>query len=183
MVELLPAALPLLLFAAGIGLTAAEAFVPGANFIVVGLALLVSGLLGLLFAPLASPIALAATTLLAGAVVFYVYHEYEFYGDDSGVPRDSGSMKGTRGVVTETVDRSGGAVELHEGGFSPVYSARSMGERIQEGTEVMVLDPGGGNVLTVTPVDRPDDIDRALARERAAAERDRESDREREDAA
>lgn len=178
MADVLPAALPLLLFAAGIGLTAAEAFVPGANFIVVGLALLLSGLLGLLFAPLASPIALAATTLVAGVAVFYVYHEYDLYGGDRGVPRDSDSMKGARGVVTETVDRNNGAVELDDGGFSPVYSARSMGETIEEGTEVMVLDPGGGNVLTVTPVDGPDDIDRELARERAAAERARESDRE-----
>jgi membrane protein implicated in regulation of membrane protease activity len=181
MAELLPAALPLLLFVAGIGLTAAEALIPGAHFIVVGVALLVAGLLGMLVPLLASPIALAGTTLLAGAAVFYVYREFDLYGGERGVPRDSDSMKGSRGVVVEAVDRSDGRVELDDGGFSPVYSARSMGETIPEGEEVIVLDPGGGNVLTVTAVDGQDGIDRELARERAEAERARE--REREDAA
>jgi hypothetical protein len=38
---------------------------------------------------------------------------------------------------------------------------------IPEGTEVMVVDPGGGNVITVEPVDAVEDsIDRQLRRDR-----------------
>jgi hypothetical protein len=91
--------------------------------------------------------------------------------------------------VTERVTPTEGEVKLDDGGFNPYYSARSIDGEIAEGTRVMVVDPGGGNVVTVESVDTDtDEIDRELARERdrqAAREAadddgDRERERERE---
>jgi hypothetical protein len=58
-----------------------------------------------------------------------------------------------------------------------------MDGEIPEGTEVMVIDPGGGNVLTVEPLDYVEDrIDRELARgeddRRDRDRRDREPETE-----
>jgi hypothetical protein len=46
-----------------------------------------------------------------------------------------------------------------------------MDGEIEVGTEVMVIDPGGGNVVTVAPASGDEDeIDRALARGRREAD-------------
>jgi membrane protein implicated in regulation of membrane protease activity len=168
MVDLLSQSLPLLLFTAGILLTAAEALIPGAHFIVLGVALLVAGLLGLALPALASPVALAATTLVVGAATFWAYRNFDLYGGTGGgKPMDSGSLKGSEGTVTERVTADGGEVKLQGGGFNPYYRARSMDEEIPEGTDVIVIDPGGGNVVTVAPAGVAEDpIDRELAAER-----------------
>ena len=69
--------------------------------------------------------------------------------------------------MTERVTPTEGEVKLDNGGFNPRYSARSVDGEIPEGTEVMVIDPGGGNVVTVESVSTGyDDIDRELARGR-----------------
>lgn len=163
-----PETLPLLLVAAGLGLSIAEALVPGANFVVVGVALLAAGLVGLLLGPLASPFILGILVLAFGGISFYGYRELDIYGG-KGQPQttDSESLKGATGRVTEPVTPTGGEVKLDKGGLNPYFSARSMDGTIPEGTEIMVLDPGGGTVLTVEslgPVE--DEIDRELARER-----------------
>ncbi|MFB6127637.1 MAG: NfeD family protein [Halolamina sp.] len=183
-----PQLLPLLLVAAGLGLSIAEAMAPGAHFVVIGVALLAAGLVGLVLGPLASPFVLALLVLAFGGLALYGYREFDLYGGESkGRTSASDSLKGSTGRVTERVTTSEGEVKLDDGGFSPVYSARSMDGEIAEGAEVMVVDPGGGNVVTVAAVDGQDDIDRALAAERddevdAAADGDREGydDRERE---
>lgn len=171
--------LPLLLVIAGIGLAIAEALAPGAHFIVLGVALLIAGLVGLVFPPLGGPLALAVLVLLIGAVALYGYREFDVYGG-KGTARttDSSSLTGKTGRVTERVTETSGKVKLDGGGFNPYYAARSVEGAIPEDTEVMVVDPGGGNVLTVESLDIiEDDIDRELAagRERAA---DRESEPE-----
>lgn len=165
--------LPLLLVIAGIVLLVGEAMVPGAHFIVLGVALLTAGLIGLTFGPLASPLALAAMVLAAGAGALYVYREFDLYGGtESGQTSNSASLTGKTGHVTERVTRSEGQVKLDQGGFNPYYQARSVDGDIPEGEEVIVIDPGGGNVLTVDSFDHldRDEIDRELARERAASE-------------
>ena len=98
---------------------------------------------------------------------------WTFYGGKgSGRTKDSDSLKGTTGHVTERVTRYGGQVKLDAGGFNPYFAARSIDGEIPEGTEVMVIDPGGGNVVTVEPIDFIEDaIDRELARERSNTER------------
>src|SRR6056297_4318522 len=95
--------LPLLLVLIGLGLMIAEALSPGAHFIVLGVALLLAGMFGLVVAPLASPIALAGLTLLFGALALFVYREYDIYGGSAGQTSDSDSLRGATGRVVDRV--------------------------------------------------------------------------------
>ncbi|QZY00100.1 NfeD family protein [Halobaculum rubrum] len=165
---LTPETLPLLLVAAGLVLSIAEAVAPGAQFIVIGVALLAAGLVGLALGPLAGPFVLGLLVLVFGALAFYGYREFDLYGGKGQAQTsDSRSLRRSNARVTETVTPTGGEVKLDEGGFSPYYSARSVDGEIPVGTEVMVVDPGGGNVLTVESLEGGvDDIDRELAKGR-----------------
>ena len=174
--------LPSLLLLAGLALVVMEALAPGAHFIVVGVALLVAGIVGLgaasvggPLAVLAGPLALAAMVLVFGAVTFLAYREFDVYGGGShGSTSDSESLKSQTGRVTERVTGTGGEVKLENGGFNPYYRARSMHGEIAEDEEVVVVDPGGGNVLTVMSLasTSEDTIDRELARDRERTESD-----------
>ncbi len=180
MVSAFGVSLSLLLVVAGIGLAIAEALAPGAHFIVLGVALLLAGLLGLAVPGLGGPLALAVLVLVFGAIALYGYRELDLYGG-KGTARttDSDSLRGQTGRVTERVTETGGQVKLDRGGFNPYYSARTIDGEIREGAEVIVVDPGGGNVLTVESIDGgQDDIDRELARERARRDREAETEAE-----
>jgi len=162
--------LPLLLTVAGFILVILEAFAPGAHFIVLGVALLLAGLLGLALGSLATPLVLAGLVFGIGAVTLFAYRELDLYGGKgAGQTSDSDDLAGKTGRVTERVTERGGEVKLQNAGFNPYYRARSLSREIAEGEEVIVVDPGGGNVVTVQSVeeDHRDDIDRELARERA----------------
>ncbi|GAB3018764.1 NfeD family protein [Natronobiforma cellulositropha] len=174
MLELLVANMPYLLLAAGLFLVALEALSPGAHLIVVGVALVGAGLFGLVLGPFLGGtvllLVLAALTLAIGSVATWIYREFDFYGGKgTAQTRDSDALSGRVGYVTETVTPRGGQVKLEDGGFSPFYSARAQEGTIEEGEKVLVLDPGGGNVLTVESYDvlEEDEIDRELAREAA----------------
>lgn len=171
--------LALWLVIAGVVLSIMEALAPGAHFVVLGVALLVAGLVGVLassFGVVLGPFVLAALVLGSGGASLWAYRNLDFYeGSGRGSTSDSSTLTGATGHVVDRVSRSGGRVRLDDGGFDPFYSARTMDGEIPEGAEVMVLDPGGGSVLTVERTDEigQDEIDRALARERerqAAAE-------------
>ena len=178
-----PDTLPLLLLTAGLLLSMAEALAPGANFIVVGIALIGAGLGGLLLTSLGVVgaglvLVMALLTLVFGAAAFYGYHEFDLYGGKGQQQTsDSDALKGKTGTVTERVTTSGGEVKLSGGGFNPYYSARSIEGTIEEGEEVMVVDPGGGNVVTVESMGYvEDDIDKELAADRARKEARREAE-------
>jgi len=168
----LDVSLPLLLVVVGIALVVAEALAPGAHFVVLGVALLGAGLVGLvagaIFPPLGGPLALAVLVLLFGAVSLYVYREFDIYGGKGiGQTRDSSSLRGLSGRVTERVTETEGEVKIDGGGFNPYYAARTTDGEIAVGEKVVVVDPGGGNVVTVESLtDLEDDIDRELARGR-----------------
>ena len=171
MVESLVGNIPLLLLVAGLVLMVLEALSPGAHLIVIGIALVGAGLIGLLFPPVANVLVLAGLTLVIGLAAAYVYREFDFYGGKgSGGTTDSDSLSGRTGYVTKTITTRSGEVKLDEGGFAPYYSARTTDGTIEEGEEVIVLDPGGGNVLTVESVSAigEDEIDRALAQDAAS---------------
>ena len=180
MAELFGLSVPLVLVLVGAVLMIMEAFAPGAHFIVVGIALLAAGLAGLFVGPLlpaaALPLVLAAIVLVAGGAALYGYRQFDFYGGKgSGRTSDSTSLQGKTGRVTRRVTASDGEVKLEGGGFNPYYQARALDGEIAEGEEVMVVDPGGGNVLTVESVAAfEDDIDRELAADRNRDSRDRE---------
>ena len=169
-----PETLPLLLIIAGLGLSVAEAVAPGANFIVLGVALLGAGLIGLVLGPLATPLVLALLVFVFGGLALWAYREFDLYGGKgSGRTSDSDALKGKTGRVTERVTPTEGEVKLDEGGFNPYYAARSVDGEIPVGSEVVVLDPGGGNVLTVESLEVvEDEIDRELRRGRERADAD-----------
>ena len=171
MLEPLFGNMPLALLVVGLVLMGLEAISPGAHLIVIGVALVGAGLIGVLFPPVANAFVLAALTLVIGLAAAYVYNEFDFYGGKgTAQTTDSSSLAGATGYVTETVTARDGEVKLDEGGFAPYYSARSTGGTIEEGEEIIVLDPGGGNVLTVESLGAigEDEIDRALAQDREA---------------
>ncbi|RZV12353.1 membrane protein implicated in regulation of membrane protease activity [Natrinema hispanicum] len=178
MVESLVGNIPLLLLVVGLVLMVLEAISPGAHLIVIGIALVGAGLVGMVFPPAASPFILAALTLVIGLAAAYVYREFDFYGG-KGTARttDSDSLAGRTGYVTEPVTARDGEVKLDGGGFAPYYSARTTDGTIAEGKEVIVLDPGGGNVLTVESLEAlgEDEIDRALARMDESSESEHDS--------
>lgn len=178
--ELGPETLPLLLIVAGLGLSIAEAMAPGAHFAVLGVALLAAGIVGFLLGPLAGPLVLAVLVLVFGSLALFGYRRFEFYGDTgAGQTSDSASLRGRTGRVTERVTPQSGSVKLDRGRFNPNYAARSIDGEIPVGTEVLVVDPGGGNVLTVTSLeDVEDDIDAELAQGRAAMDAETEADGE-----
>lgn len=185
MAELFGYSVPFLLVLLGAALMILEAFAPGAHFVVIGIALLAAGLAGLVLGPIlpttALPLVLAAIVLAAGGTALYAYRQFDFYGGKgSGQTSDSRSLRGKTGRVTQRVTKRDGEVKLEGGGFNPYYQARAFDDDIAEGEEVMVVDPGGGNVLTVESTDSyEDDIDRELARERRRrAEEEREPERD-----
>lgn len=189
MAELFGLSLPFFLILVGAALMVMEAFAPGAHFIVVGIALLAAGLVGLLLGSILPaavlPIVLAAIVLVAGGVALYGYRQFDFYGGKgTGQTSDSKSLQGKTGRVTQRVTKSDGEVKLESGGFNPYYQARALDGEITEGEEVMVVDPGGGNVLTVESLSAfKDEIDEELAADRTRregedGERDPESEGE-----
>jgi membrane protein implicated in regulation of membrane protease activity len=179
--DLLLEQLPLVLVVAGLGLMGAEALAPGAHFVVLGVALLFAGVVGLILTSFLGPVLLAVVlsvlVLASGAGAFYAYRELDLYGGKgAGRTSDSDALKGKTGRVTERVTPTGGEVKLDEGGFNPHYSARALDGEIPEDEPVMVTDPGGGNVITVEALATvEDDIDRALARGRDSDEHERET--------
>ena len=182
MVEILGQSLPLVLLTLGVILAVAEAVAPGAHLIVLGVALIVAGLIGMALGGFLSgvvlTVVLALTVLLTGSIALLAYRELDLYGG-KGIARtsDSSSLKGRTGRVTERVTRTGGQIKLDGGGFNPHYAARTMSGEIAEGEEVIVIDPGGGNVVTVESLGAgEDEIDRQLAMGRA--QRKAETERE-----
>ncbi|WP_262175578.1 NfeD family protein [Haloarcula laminariae] len=159
-----------ILFLAGAGLIVAEAFAPGAHFFVLGAALLVAGLVGFFIPPglgILAPLVLAAAVLITTAVTLWGYRKIDFSAPGRGQSLSSSSLQGQFGTVTERVTKSAGQVKLEDGGFNPYYEARSVSGDIEAGTEVLVVDPGGGNVLKVEATATADDnIDRALEQDR-----------------
>lgn len=138
----------------GLVLMALEAVAPGANLIVIGIAMMGAGLVGLLEPSLATPIAQAGLILLFGAVTLYGYQRLDLYGGKGREQTsDSASLIGQTGFVTERVTETDGEIKLENGGFDPHFRCRSTGAPIPEGTRARVVDPGGGNVLIVEPVE------------------------------
>lgn len=178
--------IPVLVLLAGTGLMVAEALAPGAHFFVIGVALLVAGLVGIalggVVGPLLTILAMTVAVLVTGGAALYGYRQLDVFsgGFGTGQTSDSDALRGKVGRVTERVTTTSGEVKLEEGGFNPYYRARTVDGEIAEGEEVMVVDPGGGNVVTVESMSGlgHDEIDRELARERLRREREREHDRD-----
>ena len=171
--ELFGLSISMILLLTGAGLIVAEALAPGAHFFVIGAALFVAGLVGVFLPPglgLVTPLILSAIILIVAGITLWGYRQYELTDMPSkGKTSDSASLRGKTGRVVERVTETEGVVKLEGGGFNPNYQARSVGGEIPEGEEIIVLDPGGGNVVTVEAMaDLEDEIDRELAKGRDA---------------
>ncbi|MFP4590012.1 MAG: NfeD family protein [Halobacteriales archaeon] len=154
MVTVLGLELALVVLLGGLLLIGLEALAPGAHFIVLGVALTGAGAIGLAVPALGSPLALAGLTLLFGSIALVVYREVDIYGGKGREQTsDHRSLLGREGFVTQRVTRSQGEVKLDSGGFDPHYRSRTPAGEIPVGTRVVVVDPGGGNLLTVEPVE------------------------------
>lgn len=157
---------PTVLLVIGILIGIAETFIPGSHLFVVGAGMVFAGAIGMLFPPAAHPIALGVLVAVGGVVTLGFYRRAGIIdGDSADKTTDSNSLKGKVGHVTETVTKTSGEVKLENGGFDPYYQARAATDQIEEGTEVVVLDPGGGNILTVQAIESSntvDEIDREL---------------------
>lgn len=146
--------LPMFIVIIGLLLMALEAVAPGANFIVIGVAMVAAGGIGLAVPALGSPLALAGLVLLFGSIALLVYQELDLYGGKGQAQTsDSASLRGRSGFVTRAVTETDGEIKLDSGGFDPHYQCRTTGEPIPEGARAVVVDPGGGNVLLVEPVE------------------------------
>lgn len=173
---------PLFFLVVGAGLIIAEAFAPGAHFFVAGLSLFVAGAVGVILpAGVSTTIAfliMSIVVILTAVGTLYGYRELDIYGGSGeGKTSDSASLRGKSGRVTKRVTPTDGEVKLDEGGFNPYYQARSLDGEIPEGEEVIVVDPGGGNVVTVESIaNMSDEIDRELARDRRDTEAESESE-------
>ena len=77
-VELGPETLPLLLVAAGLVLSIAEAMAPGAHFAVLGVALLAARVPGMVLGPLAGPAGLRVLVFALGALSLGCYRPVHF---------------------------------------------------------------------------------------------------------
>lgn len=150
--------LSMLLLLAGVAMILAEAVIPGAHFIVLGVATFLTGLVGVL-TPAGDSVILLTLTFGAASVVTYLgYSRLDIYGNDgSGVmgSSDSEDLVGKEGEVIETVKRSSGKIDLDDTvGFSSKYQARSAsGQDIEVGTRVIVTDGRGGSVVEVEEIE------------------------------
>ncbi len=182
LLEGLPYPLPILLVLIGTGLLLAEALAPGAHFIVVGIALFLAGLVGvglnaIGLGAIAVTLGMGATVLVGGALTLYAYREFDLYASGQAESTsDSDALRGKTGRVTERVTPSSGEVKLQNGGFNPNYQARTLTGDIPVGAEVIVTDPGGGNVIQVEALSViEDDIDGELGLGSSREEREPES--------
>ena len=123
---------------------------------------------------------LAALVLVIGIVTLYGYRELDIYGGKGQAQTSSSSdLKGQTARVTSRVTPREGEVKIDNGGFNPYYSARTIEGEIPEGEEVMVVDPGGGNVVTVESLGAIEgSLDRELERARAENARKEAADAE-----
>ncbi len=158
MIDPLLYSLPELMVFIGLILGITEAIVPGAQFIVIGGAVFFAGLVGLLFPPAGVPIVLATLTVAFAGLFYLAYQQADIYSGNSEKTSDSDSLSGEIGIVTDRITRTSGEVKLENGGFNPNYQARTHGGEIPEGEEVIVVDPGGGNVVHVESLSTPPEM-------------------------
>lgn len=141
------------ILALGTFLMIAEAIIPGASFIVVGVTLFVTGIFAALL-PFPSLIWLLPVVIIVGSASIYAYKNLEIYGEERGRTTDGNDLRFAQGYVTSEVTQTSGRVKLKESSsMNNTFQARCREGKISEGTEITVTDEGGGSVLEVMPVD------------------------------
>jgi membrane protein implicated in regulation of membrane protease activity len=156
MVGVIGETLAILLLLGGAGLLAIEAIAPGSQSGVAGIGMLTAGIVGILLPAdlgIWGPVVLALLVLGVTIGTLVAYRQLDIYGGEGAAETiNSESLDGMVGTVTERVTPMEGQIKLSDAGFNPYFEARTDGEDIDVGTEVVVVDPGGGNVVAVEPV-------------------------------
>lgn len=141
---------------AGAVLMILEALAPGANFIVVGVTLLLTGLSALLIPGITLPVLLLIFILIGGSTLYF-YNNVSIYEENVDKTSDSKDLEYTEGVVINKVTTTEGRVKLDQGsGMSRKFQARCPQGSIEEGTRIIVTDSGGGSILEVVPENEKD---------------------------
>ncbi|MFW5983970.1 MAG: NfeD family protein [Halobacteria archaeon] len=144
--------LSLIFAVVGLVLLLGEALVPGGTLMVLGTGLMGAGVTGQVFG-FNDILPLTVLTGVYGTAAFAGFKYFDFYGERGEQTSGADSLRGKTGIVRRTVTTEEGEVKLDSGGFDPLFVARSAtGDEIPEGARVRVVDPGGGNVLKVEPV-------------------------------
>ncbi len=148
--------LAFLLLVLGILITMTGAF-GEPNLVLVGLVISIAGVLGLLLGEYSTPIVLGGLVPTVGFVLYYIYRYVQFPRSERVEQTSSAaSLVGESGTLLSAADPRGGRVKLDGTGFTSEYPCRTRSETLAEGTDVVVIDPGGGNVLTVAAADEVD---------------------------
>ena len=155
------------LIVGGATLMIAEAIIPGTNFVVLGVAMLITGIVAQFLPSFASPIVLPFVFLFISGVTLYFYHNYQLYGEEKDQTSDAESLEYKSGVVVEKVTPTEGKVRIdgNTGSMTSNYQARCEQGEIEEGTKIIVTDSGGGTILQVMPSSESE-MDRMLGLEK-----------------
>ncbi|MFB6284319.1 MAG: NfeD family protein [Halobacteria archaeon] len=144
----IPPTIPTILTGIGTLLVVAEAVMPGAHFMVIGLALLGAGITGLVIGT-NSFLYLGIFALFYGGITYYYYRNNLYPDEEVARTSSSSDLQGKVGRVVEEVTNDTGRIKIDEH-FDPSFAARNFsGETIEVGEKVRVVDPRGGNVLVV----------------------------------
>lgn len=155
--EIFGLAIPVALALIGFTFLCLETLIGDGTLFIAGSAMLITGFVGLSIPNDPTPLGLAATL---GVSVIMMYFCYQLLVRYFGIEQENGptqttssdSLEGRTGVVIDPVDERDGTVELDSGGMHPVYQARTNGAELDEGEEIIVVEGGGGNVVTVASV-------------------------------
>lgn len=140
-----------IIFVIGLLLTMTGAF-GDPNLVFVGLVVSIVGLIAMVLGPYSTPLVLGGMIPIVAFIVFYIYRYFEFPREERPEQTSSAaSLVGAGGRVTEVVTERSGEIKLDGGGFDPYYRCQTDDGPIEEGERAVVVDPGGGNVLTVAP--------------------------------
>lgn len=135
-----------------------EAAVPGSDMVVVGGALLLSGIFGAITGIGSNAVSatnifyLSLAAFIAGIFIFIVYRKFLKNQGTGITTSDRQDLENQRGTVVETVTQDSGRVRLDDGGSNPVFSAYCKQGAIDEQTRIRVADAGGGSLLEVKPI-------------------------------
>lgn len=124
---------------------------PVDEIVVGGMGLTLAGIIATIIPFLNNPLAVANMTVAFTILSYYLYEKSNIKaGGVNENTSDSGDLIGKTGTVVETIPASGtGTVKLDSGGFSRYTAKAEANVRIEEGENVRVMDPGGGNIVSV----------------------------------
>lgn len=147
-----------ILLTIGLFMLILEALIPGVQFIVAGITMLVTGAISLTFG-ITNPIILGVLLILIGGLTIFGYKKAGLYDDGTSSKyektKGASSLKYTKGYSLTEITPNSGKVKLNGnvGSMSSTFQARTPTGKIQKDTEIIVINGGGGNIVEVRPTE------------------------------